>query len=172
MRCARRTRGEDRADRGEGVVRLANTRPSRCRKRPLWTFTGSPRARLPQPQGLRPGLSVDREHFRPALSVLRPSLPVYQPMMMRGTGSSNPSPSSRESYSLPHPPSKVDNPGFPRGCARLAWRPGRQRRAGVFRYCANRRQYLCRAIFQYRSAADGAGENATPIPTKSGLLRA
>src|SRR4029077_16073828 len=33
---------------------------------------------------------------------------------------------------------------------------------------ANRRQYLCRAIFQYRSAADGVGENATPIPIKSG----
>jgi hypothetical protein len=32
----------------------------------------------------------------------------------------------------------------------------------VFRYRANRRQYLCRAIFQYRSAADGVGENATP----------
>jgi hypothetical protein len=30
--------------------------------------TGTPRARLPQPQGLRPGLGVDREHFRPALS--------------------------------------------------------------------------------------------------------
>jgi hypothetical protein len=37
---------------------------------------------------------------------------------------------------------------------------------GVSR-CANRRQYLCRAIFQYRSAADGVGENATPVPTKS-----
>ena len=33
---------------------------------------------------------------------------------------------------------------------------------------ANRRQYLCRAIFQYRSAADGVGENATPVPIKSG----
>src|SRR6476620_8179914 len=31
----------------------------------------------------------------------------------------------------------------------------------VFRYRANRRQYLCRAISQYRSAADGVGENAT-----------
>jgi hypothetical protein len=39
----------------------------------------------------------------------------------------------------------------------------------VFRYRANRRQYLCRAIFQYRSAADGVGENATPVPTNSGL---
>jgi hypothetical protein len=27
---------------------------------------------------------------------------------------------------------KVENPGFPRGCARLAWRPGRQRRARYF----------------------------------------
>src|SRR5271169_5906936 len=32
---------------------------------------------------------------------------------------------------------------------------------------ANRRQYLCRAIFQYRNAADGVGENATLIPTKT-----
>src|SRR5262245_52838259 len=38
----------------------------------------------------------------------------------------------------------------------------------VFQDRANRRQYLCRAIFQYRSAADGVGENATPIPIKSG----
>ena len=36
---------------------------------------------------------------------------------------------------------------------------------------ANLRQYLCRAIFQYRSAANVIGENATPIPTKSGLPR-
>ena len=39
----------------------------------------------------------------------------------------------------------------------------------VFRYRANRRQYLCQAIFQYRSAADGVGENTTPVPTNSGL---
>jgi hypothetical protein len=31
----------------------------------------------------------------------------------------------------------------------------------VFGYRANRRQYLCRAIFQYRNAADVVGENAT-----------
>ena len=36
---------------------------------------------------------------------------------------------------------------------------------------ANRRQYLCRAIFQYRSAADGVGVNATPL-IKSGVRRA
>ena len=42
----------------------------------------------------------------------------------------------------------------------------------VFRYRSNRRQYLCRAIFQYRSAADVVGGNATLVPTKTGLLRA
>jgi hypothetical protein len=42
----------------------------------------------------------------------------------------------------------------------------------VFQYRANRRQYLCRAIFQYRSAADLGGENAKLVATKSGLLRA
>src|SRR5438477_3178695 len=34
---------------------------------------------------------------------------------------------------------------------------------------ANRRQYLCRAIFQYRGAADGVWENAALNPTKLGL---
>jgi hypothetical protein len=38
----------------------------------------------------------------------------------------------------------------------------------VFRYRANRRQYLCRAIFQYRSAANVVGENATLVPTEVG----
>ena len=37
----------------------------------------------------------------------------------------------------------------------------------VFRYHANRRRYLCRAIFQYRSAADGVGGNVPMVPTKS-----
>jgi hypothetical protein len=40
-----------------------------------------------------------------------------------GTEGSNPLSSSRESVSRPHPLSKVQNPGFMRGCARLAWRP-------------------------------------------------
>src|SRR4029077_8549189 len=48
----------------------------------------------------------------------------------------------------------------------LATRSAEARRALQDR--ANRRQYLCRAIFQYRSAADGVGENATPVPIKSG----
>jgi hypothetical protein len=38
----------------------------------------------------------------------------------------------------------------------------------VLQHGANRRQYLCRGIFQYRSAADGVVENATPVPIKSG----
>jgi hypothetical protein len=42
----------------------------------------------------------------------------------------------------------------------------------VFRYRANRRQYLCRAIFQYRGAADGVGTNATRVATKLALFRA
>ena len=41
-------------------------------------------------------------------------------VVSRGTDGSNPVPSSGESVSLPHPLSKVENPGFPRGCARLA----------------------------------------------------
>ena len=35
---------------------------------------------------------------------------------------------------------------------------------------ANRRQYLCRAIFQYRSAADGVGENAHAAPNQVGAF--
>ncbi|MGA7263338.1 MAG: hypothetical protein WBX30_20935, partial [Stellaceae bacterium] len=46
--------------------------------------------------------------------------------------------------------------------------PGSAETRRVFRDRANRRQYLCRAIFQYRSAADRVGENATPVPIKSG----
>src|SRR6476661_8945974 len=42
------------------------------------------------------------------------------------------------------------------------------RDAKVFRYRTNGRRYLCRAIFQYRSAADGIGENATPGPNELG----
>ena len=50
-----------------------------------------------------------------------------------GTDGSNPPSSSGESVSLPELLSRVENPGFPRGCARLGWPPGRQRRAGCFK---------------------------------------
>jgi hypothetical protein len=79
-------------------------------------------------------------------------------------------PPAERSVSLPHQVSKVENSGFPRGCR--GWLGGRVGRdAQGFRYRANRRQYLCRAIFQYRSAADVVGENAASVPTKVGNLR-
>ncbi len=37
----------------------------------------------------------------------------------------------------------------------------------VYRFRANRRQYLCRVLFHYRSAADVVARNATLVPTKS-----
>src|SRR6266566_3754952 len=48
--------------------------------------------------------------------------------------------------------------------AGLATGSAETRRMGQDR--ANRRQYLCRAIFQYRSAADGGRANATPATIK------
>ena len=85
-----------------------------------------------------------------------------------GTDGSNPSPSSGQSVSLPQPLSSVENPGFPRGCARLA----SARDAQAFPLRANRRVYLCRATFQYRSASNGVGDNATTVRTKSGVAGA
>ena len=71
----------------------------------------------------------------------------------RGTDGSNPSPSSRQSVSLPQSFSKVENPAFRAGLGCwLGDRVGRDAR--VFRYRTNWRQYLCRAEFQYRSEAD------------------
>jgi hypothetical protein len=49
------------------------------------------------------------------------STPVLLCSSAGGTGSSNPLCSSGESVSLPELLSRVENPGFPRGCARLAW---------------------------------------------------
>ena len=87
-----------------------------------------------------------------------------------GTEGSNPAPSSRESVSLPQPHSKSRTSAFRAGVRGwLGDAVGRD--AQGFPIRANLRQYLCRAIFQYRSAADVVGENATPIPTKSGLPR-
>ena len=51
----------------------------------------------------------------------------------RGTDGSNPLSSSGESVSLPERLSRVENLGFPRGCAPLAWQLGRQRRAGCYK---------------------------------------
>src|SRR6201987_523210 len=88
-----------------------------------------------------------------------------------GTDGSNPSPSSRQSVSLPQPLLKVENPLFRAGLG--SWLGDRVRRdAPGSRLLANRLQYLCRPIFQYRSAAEVVSENAAPVPTKLGLLRA
>ena len=69
-----------------------------------------------------------------------------------GTGSSNPSPSSRESDSnLTFRGRRVELEGGNLGGGQepviVGCRPGRRTRK-VFRYRANRRRYLCRAIFQ------------------------
>src|SRR6202030_2846513 len=66
-----------------------------------------------------------------------------------GTDGSNPSPSSRQSVSLPQPLAKVENPAFRAGLA--SWLANRSAETRwMFRYRVNRGQYLCRAIFQYR----------------------
>ena len=59
---------------------------------------------------------------------------------------------------------KVEKPAVPRGCAPL--RSAETRSTG--RNCANRRRYLCRAIFQYRSAADVIGQ-PRPSPSSGGV---
>ena len=80
-------------------------------------------------------------------------------------------PSSGQSVSRPQPLSSVENPGFPRGCARLAWRPGRQRRAGCFDIAPTGGNISAGPYSSTAVRADGVGENATPLPTKSGVLR-
>ena len=62
------------------------------------------------------GSPTDPPRFRESGHFSHDGLTVSRP----GTGSSNPSPSSRQSVSLPQPLSSVKNPGFPRRCARLA----------------------------------------------------
>jgi len=57
---------------------------------------------------------------------------------------------------------------FPAG-VRGSLDDGVSRDAAGFPLRANRRQCLCRAIFQYRSAADAVGGNATTVRTKSGV---
>src|ERR1700751_3376652 len=57
---------------------------------------------------------------------------------------------------------------FPAG-VRGSLDDGVSRDAAGFPLRANRRQCLCRAIFQYRSAADAVGGNAATVRTKSGV---
>ena len=90
-------------------------------------------------------------------------LPQKKPAPSRGTESSNPFPSSRQSVSRPDPAVAGRKT---RGSARVCARCGRQRQRSTGRNCANRRCYLCRAIFQYRSAADVIGQRR-PRPSQS-----
>jgi hypothetical protein len=57
---------------------------------------------------------------------------------------------------------------FPAG-VRGSLDEGVSRDAAGFPLRANRRQCLCRAIFQYRSEADAVSGNATTVRTKSGV---
>jgi hypothetical protein len=87
----------------------------------------------------------------------------------RGTEGSNPSPSSGESVSRGTLSLRVKNPGFPRGCAGLRSRRGRQRPEGAHQHRTNPQQYLCRAIFQYRISGDAVATSyrvkvARPVP--------
>src|SRR5215471_21195430 len=83
-----------------------------------------------------------------------------------GTDGSNPSPSSGESganLSLAGIRlSRSRSRGFPRLCGpgRAAW-VGRDTRARE--YLAERRWYLCRALFQYRTAGDEVGDDAADL---------
>src|ERR1700680_477195 len=104
----------------------------------------------------------------------------------RGFGPHSVSENHRPSYGGPRvrihlPPAESQSLGRirVRGSRTPAFRAGVRgwvgdavgRDAQGFPIRANLRQYLCRAIFQYRSAADVVGENPTPIPTKSGIPR-
>src|SRR5438105_160074 len=80
--------------------------------------------------------------------------PPETPTSREGTGSSNPLPSSRQSGSRQTRPLQAEKAAVPRGWAPL--RSAETRSTG--RNGAHRRCYLCRAIFQYRSAADVIGQ--------------
>jgi hypothetical protein len=71
---------------------------------------------------VQPGFVIIMPSNRPRLETLS---------SLSGTGSSNPSPSSRQSVSLPQPLSKVENPAFRAGLrGSLGDRVGRD--AGMF----------------------------------------
>src|ERR1700730_10857633 len=91
-----------------------------------------------------------------------------RPILDGGTDGSNPVPSSGESVSLPELLSRVENPGFPRGCALLAWRPGRQRRAGCYKIAPIGGNISVAPYSSTAVPADGVGENAMPVPIMSG----
>jgi hypothetical protein len=84
----------------------------------------------------------------------------------RGTEGSNPSPSSRESVSPRSLSSWVKNPGFPRGCARLRSRCGRQRAAGPAHIAPTRSNI---SVGPYSSTAFPAMRSRQVVGLKSQL---
>ena len=87
-----------------------------------------------------------------------------------GTDGSNPSPSSGQSVSLPLRFRRPRTWAFRAAVGGWvgAWVARDAQGASRSHQPA---AYLCRAIFQYRSAAEVISENAAPVPTKSGSSR-
>ena len=117
--------------------------------------------------GFRFKPSVALGHFRRAEKQTSAS---ELPFLYGGTDGSNPLPSSGQSVSLPHPLSRVENPGFPRGCARLAWRPDRRdaRDVSISRQPATKSLSGHMPVPQRRL---WGRRRYHPVPRKSGLRR-
>src|SRR6478672_9609 len=60
-------------------------------------------------------------------------------------------------------------PGFPRGCARLAWRPGRQRRSACFDSAPTGGNISVGPYSSTPVPVTVVGENTMPASTKPGL---
>jgi hypothetical protein len=131
-------------------LRCRDPRRSRCLHR---SFCGGPRVRIHLPPG---------ESHQQTIAARKAQT------RSRGTEGSNPAPSSGESVSRPHPLFLGREPDFPRGCAWLTWRPGRQRRAECFDFAPTGGNVSVGAIFQYRSAADAVAR----MPSRSQRSRA
>jgi hypothetical protein len=126
------------------------------------TMVPSPR-RLPhtisplEGDGFEPSVpELIRSRFRDSSRLSHNGLMVSRP----GTEGSNPSPSSRQSVSLPQPLSKVENPAFRAGLS--SWLGDRVSRDSVGVSISRQPGAISLSgIFQYRGAAGrGAGLNA------------
>ena len=94
-------------------------------------------------------VSCEIGHGFEPVPYISPRKPIRIPPRDRsGTERSNPSPSSRESASRRILPSHGEKPAFRAGVRARQVQRGQQRRVSV--HGADRREYLCRAKFQYR----------------------
>ena len=124
---------------------------------------------------------------RPALKAALPDFPLREsrlqgdPALTHRRPTRTPAPSAELEVRIQLPPADSQSlsrsrfgrsrtPAFRAGLGGCASDRVSRDAPGCFHLRTNRRQYLCRAIFQYRSAADGVGENATPVPIKSGAF--